>query len=217
MPKPNSAMGNKNPIFEKNYRDYLKDLSGMDFSEKSTVLDIAVENDGNTAIIPYFGKSYDVSTKGVIDAEGQRPYYEACVVLLKYLLMCPPELPIENDWVNYRDLKDSGPLAAYFSNNTLGALSKLYEGRRDVLETVASFLGGVQPQENYPYDVAVVFKVLPRIPVLLLFNDKDEEFAAQTAVLFEKRADRFLDAECLVMLSGYLSRWLKKGEGAIVI
>jgi hypothetical protein len=131
--------------------------------------------------------------------------------------MCPRQLPTEDDWVNYRELKDSGPLAAYFSNNTLGAVSKIYEKRKDILESVASFLGGVQPQQSYPYDVAVEFWVLPRIPILLLFNDKDEEFGAQTAILFEKRADCFLDAECLAMLAGYLPKWLKKAEGAITL
>lgn len=185
-------MENKNPIFEKNYHAYLKDLSGLDLSDSAEILDITVEKQSNTALIPYFGKKYCVSTKGVVGPSGQRPCYEICVVLLKYLLMCPRRLPTEDDWANYRELKDSGPLAAYFSNNTLGAVSKIYEKRKDVLESVASFLGGVRPQQNYPYDVAVEFRVLPRIPILLLFNDKDDEFDAQTAILFEKRAVRFL-------------------------
>lgn len=210
-------MQSKNPIFEKNYHAYLKDLSGLDISDRAEILDITVEKQSDTALIPYFGKKYCVSTQGVVDTAGQRPGYEVCVVLLKYLLMCPRRLPKEKDWVNYRELEDSGPLAAYFSNNTLRAISKNYEERKDALESVASFLGGVQPQTIYPYDVAVEFQILPRIPILLLFNDKDEEFAAQTSILFEKRADRFLDAECLAMLAGYLPRWLKKAEGAILI
>lgn len=210
-------MQSKNPIFEKNYHAYLKDLSGLDLTDRAEILDITVEKLSNTALIPYFGKKYCVSTEGVVGTSGQRPGYEVCVVLLKYLLMCPRQLPTEDDWVNYRELKDSGPLAAYFSNNTLGALTKIYEERKNVLESVALFIGGVQPQQDYPYDVAVEFRVLPRIPILLLFNDKDEEFGAQTAILFEKRADRFLDAECLAMLAGYLPKWLKKAEGAITI
>ena len=210
-------MQSKNPIFEKNYHAYLNDLSGLDLSDRVEVLDITVEKQSNTASIQYFGKKYSVSTEGVVGPTGQRPGYEVCVVLLKYLLMCPKRLPIEDDWINYRELKDSGPLAAYFSNNTLGALTKNYEERKDVLESVVSFIGGVQPQQNYPYDVAVEFRVLPRIPILLLFNDKDEEFDAQTSILFERRADRFLDAECLAMLAGYLPIWLKKAEGAIMI
>lgn len=210
-------MQSKNPIFEKNYHAYLNDLSGLDLSDRAEILDITVKKQSNTALIPYFGKKYSVSTEGVVGTSGQRPGYEVCVVLLKYLLMCPRQLPTEGDWVNYRELKDSGPLAAYFSNNTLGAVSKIYEKRKDVLESVASFLGGIQPQQNYPCDVVVEFRILPRIPILLLFNDKDDEFDAQTAILFEKRADRFLDAECLAILAGYLPKWLKKAEGTIVV
>jgi hypothetical protein len=208
-------MQSKNPIFEKNYHAYLNDLSGLDLSDRAEVLDITVEKQSNTTSIPYFGQKYSVSAEGVVGTSGQRPGYEVCVVLLKYLLMCPKQLPTESDWVTYRELKDSGPLAAYFSNNALGALTKNYEKRRDVLESVASFVGGVRPQQNYPYDVAVEFRVLPRIPILLLFNDKDEEFDAQTAILFERRADRFLDAECLAMVAGYLPVWLKKAEGSL--
>ena len=210
-------MQSKNPIFEKNYHAYLKDLSGLDLSDRAGILNITVEKQSNTALIPYFGKKYCVSTEGVVGISGKRPSYEVSVVLLKYLLMCPRQLPTEDEWVNYRELKNSGPLAAYFSNNTLGAVSKNYEDRKDVLESVASFLGDLQPQQRYPYDVAVEFQILPRTPILLLFNDKDEEFCAQTAILFEKRAARFLDAECLAMLAGNLPKWLKKAEGAITI
>lgn len=204
----------KNPIFEKNYHDYLNELSGTDFSSSSDILGITVEKENNTALVPYFGKKYRVSPEGVVDPDGKRPGYETCVVLLKYLLMCPPQLPPQDDWVNYRELKDSGPLAAYFSNKALGALSKLYEGRRDILEKTAMSLGGVRPPTDYPYDVAVVFRILPRIAVLLLFNDADDEFPSQTTLLFERRADRFLDAECLAILAGYLPVWLKKAEEA---
>lgn len=126
--------------------------------------------------------------------------------------MCPTQIPYENEWVNYRDLKDSGPLAAYYSNNTLAAISKLYEGRKDILERVASGLGCVRPRTNYQYDVSVVLNILPRIPVLLLFNDRDDELSAQTTILFERSSECFLDAECLAMLAGNIPNWLRKAE-----
>jgi hypothetical protein len=52
--------------------------------------------------------------------------------------------------------------------------------------------------------------VLPKVPSLLLFNDKDDEFPAQCSVLFEKRADKFLDMECLAMVGMLLSEYLRK-------
>ena len=54
------------------------------------------------------------------------------------------------------------------------------------------------------------FKSLPKIPVLLLFNDSDEEFPAQCTVLFERSAENYLDMECLAMVGMLLFEWLKR-------
>ena len=50
---------------------------------------------------------------------------------------------------------------------------------------------------------------LPRIPLLLLFNDRDEEFPAQCSVLFEKRTEAYLDMECVAMVGMLLCEYLK--------
>jgi hypothetical protein len=43
----------------------------------------------------------------------------------------------------------------------------------------------------------------------MLFNDADEEFPAQCAVLFERRAENYLDMECLAMVGMLLFEYLK--------
>jgi hypothetical protein len=48
------------------------------------------------------------------------------------------------------------------------------------------------------------------VPVLVLFNDADEEFAARCAVLFERRAEKYLDMECLAMVGSLLFEQLKR-------
>jgi hypothetical protein len=53
------------------------------------------------------------------------------------------------------------------------------------------------------------FNALPKIPVLMLFNDTDDEFPAQCAVLFERRAEKYLDMECLAMVGMLLFEYLK--------
>ena len=53
------------------------------------------------------------------------------------------------------------------------------------------------------------FDALPKIPVLMLFNDIDEEFPAQSTVLFERRAENYLDMECLAMVGMLLFEYLK--------
>jgi hypothetical protein len=54
------------------------------------------------------------------------------------------------------------------------------------------------------------FNALPEIPVLMLFNDADEEFPAQCAVLFERCAEKYLDIECLAMVGMLLFEYLKQ-------
>lgn len=200
-----------NPVFEKNYKGYLEALTDLDLSIRCSILDISVDEDRKTAEIPFFGSIYRVSREGVVNADGKRPDYGTCIILLKYLLMCPRQIPIEDDWVSYRDFKDSGlSLDVSFSDNSSRAISKIYSGQKGALEKTAAALGGTRPDFDYPYDVAVVFRVLPRVPVLLLFNDEDDEFPAKTSILFERRADQFLDMECIAMVGGYLFDKLKR-------
>jgi hypothetical protein len=45
---------------------------------------------------------------------------------------------------------------------------------------------------------------------LILFNDADEEFPAQCMVLFERRAENYLDMECLAMVGMLLFEQLKR-------
>lgn len=203
-------MKTSNPIFETHYKNYLEDIAGIDLTGRGKILDISIQDNGKTAVIPLFGSHYRVSSEGVVNSLGKRPNYGTCVILLKYVLLCPQQRPVEEDWVNYRDLKDSGPLAVYFKDNVINAISRRYSGRSDVLKAACD--GGSAPVDDYPYDVAAVFRALPGVPMLLLFNDADDEFPAQTTVLFEKRAEQFLDAECLAMLAVGLFEHLKHKE-----
>ncbi len=88
-------------------------------------------------------------------------------------------------------------------------ITGVFGGRLSVLEGAARAAGGYPPAEALPYHLAVRFDALPRVPLLLLFNDADEEFPADCRVLFEQRAEHFLDAESLAMLARLLARELK--------
>jgi hypothetical protein len=202
-----------NPIFEKHYGDYLQQLSDVDLARCAPVLGITVDEEGQTAEIPFFNALYRVSRFGLVDDKDRRPDYGICVVLLKYLLMCPPGVPPEKDWVTYRDFKDAGQsqnvgLSAFAAKSIV----KRYTGRLERLRAAAGSLGGRRPETEFPYDLAAVFTALPRLPILFLFNDADEQFPAQASILYERRADHFLDAECRIMVDWYLLAHLKGSE-----
>ena len=71
-------------------------------------------------------------------------------------------------------------------------------------------LGGYPPALEVQYDFAMQFDALPMIPLILLFNDLDEEFPATCSMLFQSRIEKYLDAECIAMLGRQLFFQLKK-------
>lgn len=205
-------MPDTNPVFKEHYEGYLRQLAGLDLARRAPVLGITAHN-ASSVDVPFFNTRYQVSPAGIADDRGERPDYGLCVILLKYLLLCPQQVPAQTDWVSYRDFKDCGQaqnagLAAYASQ----AISRHYTGHLDRLVAAVAALGGKAPQTAYPYDVAVIFTALPRLPMLFLFNDADAQFPAQTSILYERRAAHFLDAECRIMVDWYLLEHLKRAK-----
>jgi hypothetical protein len=206
-------MRTPNPVFKQNYGHYLRQLKGTDLSLCNSILGVSVDEEKTTIEVPFFNTMYRISCFGVVDAWGKRPSYGICVVLLKHLLMCPRWIPTVKDWIPYRDFKDSGQTQnTGLSDYATMTISKRYANNLDRLKSSVAVLGGVPPETGYPYDLAAVIPALPRLPILFLFNDADKQFPATTSILYERRAEHFLDAECRVMVDWYLFEHLKKAE-----
>ena len=201
-------MAEKSKVFEQTYEDYLSQITELDFNFIADTLGILI--DGDKAIIPFFGKPYRVSKKAITDPEGQKPHLSICVILCKYLLMCPLIEPLGGNWMAFKDFKDAAPLVHAFSNTVTRPLAETFSGRIPELEACGKKLGGYPPGEEFPYDLRMQFDALPKVPLLLLFNDQDDEFPAQWGVLFEKRTEKFIDMECLAMVGMLFFEYLKK-------
>ena len=194
-------------VYEQTYRDYLSRIAELDLPFLADKLGIQI--DGQQVIIPFFGKPYRVSAKGIADPKNRQPHLSVCVILCKHLLMCPMIEPLAGNWMSYKDFKDAAPLTQAFYNTVTQPIAAAFSGRLVELESAAKKIGGYLPADQYSYDLARQFDALPTLPVLLLFNDKDEEFPARCSVLFEKRAEKFLDMECLAMLGVLFVEYLK--------
>ena len=201
-------MNEKSSVFEETYANYLVQIGRLDFKKIADRL--GAEMVGEELIIPVFGKPLRVSAAGITRPSGGRPNFSVCVILFKYLLLCPDHDPVGNDWVSFKDFRDSAPFAGAFFNYTEVPLAKYFSGRLNDLDAACRGIQGHPPAATFSYDLCMQFDALPKIPVLLLYNDADEEFAAQCAVLFERRAENFLDMECLAMVGMLLFEWLKR-------
>lgn len=203
-------MTNSSEIFEKHYQDYCAQIAGIDFAAVQDSLGIRQE--GDRLCIPFFNQIYAVSKDGILDASGSRPPYMVCVVLAKYVLLCPERAHLDPQWTSFKDFKRTSHFlnVKFFTSDTETAIARHFSGRLEELAAVCSELGGLRQEAQTSYDLAVQFDALPRISLLLLFNDADEEFPAQCKVLFQKHAEFYLDPESLAMTGAFLAQSLKR-------
>jgi hypothetical protein len=196
------------PVFDAIYADYLAQVSSIGLGRVADRLGLALKNDA--VMVPFYGHLFEVSGRGVADAQGFRPSHAVSVILCKYLLLCPAgDPPPGSEWVRYNNFRDALPFAAGFRNTAEQPIAKTFAGRLEQLRQAASALGGTPEEAPIACDLVMRLPALPTVPLLMTFDDRDEEFPAQCALLFENRAAAYLDMECLAMLGMVLASWLK--------
>ena len=193
-------------VYDETYRNYLKQLRTRSFSGKEDVLGITL--DGEAVVVPYFNGSVRLTADGLKDDSGRRPVFSDCVVVCRYLLMCPPFEPKQKDWSAYRDFPDAGPLRVFWTDTVEKPLAETFVGRVDALRNACDALGGIDPNMGIDCDLSRRFSPLPKVPLLLVFNDAEDGFPAAASVLFKKRASAFLDAESQAILGHRLTQRL---------
>ena len=202
-------MNQKTSVFQKTYTDYIYKVFEMDFAAIEEKLGVQVKD--QDIMIPLLDQVYCVSKKGIFDASGKKPALDICVILCRYLLLCPEQTPEDKEWVSFKDFKDSNPLINYFSNDVERKIARAFSKKTESLKSACVKLNGRPSDLQLSYDVSFTFNLLPKMPLLMLFNDADDDFEANCTVLFERRAEVYLDAECLAMLGWQLFSNLKKG------
>ncbi len=194
----------KASVFAETYRNYLDQLSEIDLHERAERLGGQISRSGIDLAL--FGKKYYIDKTTIESYDGDsNPSFAVKVVLSKYLLMCPSESMIPNDaLVTFRDFKDSGPLHTYFVNNTNKIIEESFTGDIEKLRGRCKHIGGKEHAFS-GYDLSFTFVALPKIPIILNFNDRDDMFSAKATVLFRSDAEKYLDMECLAIMATYLT------------
>ncbi len=201
-------MTNPAEIFEKNYQTYCDRLARVDFDAVKDILGLV--SDGGRMTVPFFDRSYQVSADGIAGDQGNRLDYHAFIILAQYILLCPDRVYEDPEWAAYKDLKRASHFTNvnYFTTDAEQAVEKPFSGNLASLIAAGEVLGGTPEKLDVAYDAAMRFAALPRISLLLLFNDADEEFPANCSVLFQRQAEFYLDPESLAMTGAYLAKRL---------
>ena len=193
----------KSTVFEETYHKYLSRIGDIDLLPRAVRL--GAELAGDALSIPFYEKPFMISSDGVFDETGKRANFAISVVLFQYIFHCPAGIPLAGDWVTFREFKDAGPLGAYFTSNNNKIINTTFSGNPEALQYACTRLGGRLFDDDPSWDISAAFDMLPRVPIRLRFNDKDEEFPAQSSILFRQSAESYIDMESLAIGATYLT------------
>lgn len=193
----------KNTIFEETYQNYISKIQAIDFLAKAELLLVKIQD--GSLIVPLYNRNYIVSSDGIF-AKDDLPVTTAVrVIIAKYVLTCNEfDQAADDPLMTYRDFKGASPLISYFTTNTNKTLETTFSGRLNLLRSKCREFGG-EERRDPSYDCSFVFKALPRVPIILNFNDIDDLFPANCSILYRASAAEFLDMECLAMTGTLLS------------
>lgn len=188
--------------------DLLKETAEKRVAASAPALGGSLDN--GSARIPLFGEPCTVREDAVhtnaapLDTVGS-------ILVIRYLLSAGDE-PLRNAWVPYREFRDGAQFASYIKTNIEDRLARHFAGKKALLQERIQAIGGHMYRSESRPDVAAALYPFPKVPLLLIFWDKDEEFDASFQFLFDRSAASYLDMEALAVLLEYTCQKLIGGE-----
>lgn len=155
--------------------------------------------------VELFGRTFDVASEDVRARDGGEIEVWTEVVLLMYLTRASGESP-SGQWVAFRELPNTISKQKTFEK-WIDRLVEWWSGRFDELIRRAADLGGVEVEADSA-DRGVQFQALPRVPLLLMLWEGDEDFPARGSLLLDRDVLGYLDQEALTFVAEDLMRRL---------
>ena len=133
----------------------------------------------NTAVLCY-PETEEIEVLGRM--EGLSKDFQLNLVILHYLLYARNE-PLANRWVSEKDLPGGGLFFTTTHTLPKESLAEAFDARPDLLNAAAQSVGGEKINST---GIIYRFRVLPRIPVQIVFWIRDEEFKPSFHFLFDE-------------------------------
>lgn len=191
----------KSSITKSDWREELilslkDDVKNISFKDIADCIGAKLNND-NSLTIKCIGKEFNISPTGEITTNGHlTPWIK--ILLLHYIKMAGKG-ELSGKWVSYSELKGGMVKASSFQRDCEDPLKELIE--KDFLQTEKILIRlGAERHKGFPTENAWLLYLLPKLPILILYWPREEEFESKLKIIFDSTADRFLDAESIIFL-----------------
>jgi hypothetical protein len=184
-------------VYEEVYAGLVQRLAGADLAGHAR--DLGLEWRDGAALVPLLGRDNLVDKTGVRALQGGPAAFTHRIVLAYYLLH-GGRGEAAGRFVPYRELPGGADFARNMALTVEGRLAQAFSGRLPQLLAASLALGGAQAATQARVDLAIAFPALPGLPLMITFNDADEDFPAEAKLFYDLTAPNFLDLECLAVL-----------------
>lgn len=124
--------------------------------------------------------------------------------IILHFILTADGTPLAKEWISYRELPD-GLFYASTIPGVLKPIEKKYENSGEkFIENILKFGG----EKNLNFKFAGVIYPFKRFPILLILDEKDDEFEANVRVLFDRSASHYLKSDIIKTILVYTVRKL---------
>ena len=130
-------------------------------------------------------------------------------LFIVYYLLRSKDIPISNEWISEKDIP-GGPT---FFRGPHKIPTQIIEDRYE--KNIKEFKIICEKLQGVPLDVAdasYVFRIAPRIPVMVQFWDGDEDFPAESKLLFDKTITAHLTPDIIFCMAVEVCKRIGKYE-----
>ncbi len=150
-------------------------------------------------MIPAWGTVFEVYPESakIIDTSGKKVSRNAGLSILFYLLRGKESLTI-GEWITEKDIP--GGVTFFTGPHAIpsGLVAEKVKNNLDLFIRACKELGGEAGDMG---DASCVFRILPRIPVAVIYWLGDEEFKPETKLLFDRSISEHLPLDIIYALS----------------
>lgn len=151
--------------------------------------------------VPCLGQKYGISYPAghvtVNNDQSEAPLITA--ILLLHYLSHSTGTALSQNWISYKDLPGGSLYLEPFKKRAVIPFAKKFGGSPDNFILAAEKLGGEKAQHG---DLSYIIPALPRVPLLYILWQGDEEFPPNATILFDGCADSYLHTEDYAILAG---------------
>lgn len=159
--------------------------------------------DGGAALsLAYYGRlvtvTLDPVTVTAMDDGPEIPLAEQALTL--HYLVRADGAPHKGEWITYREVESGEFYWAAFVKRAKAPLVGFFGERPELLSELAAKVGSEGPGEVG--DVSVIVRAFPNVPLMLVLWAGDDEFPAESNVLFDQSIGHYLSTEDIALTAG---------------